>query len=250
MHAQQSPIKSLLIWFWMTVALAFVVPWFAHAQSLTAKADTVLQKRLDTFGIDVVLPRQGKVILVNVPAFELLAIEDGKELFRSRIIVGKPSTPTPLIDTSVSVVRFRPTWRPTPSMIRSGEHRDRIWPPGEKNPLGLAAIRLQPPLLVYLHDTNHRELFDKEQRALSHGCIRVQRWDWLAAWVLDMPLEEVLARAHGRVTHDVPAPDVSVLIRYYTAFPGPDGTLRTFGDVYSRTARRQAADRTTICEPA
>ena len=142
------------------------------AVSDASRADTALQRRLDLNGIDLSLPAKGKLILVNVPAFELVAIENGQEAFRSRIIVGKPTTPTPLIDTRVTTVRFRPTWRPTSSMVASGEYKDRIWPPGKNNPLGLAAIRLEPPLLVYLHDTNQRHLFDKDYRAMSHGCIR------------------------------------------------------------------------------
>lgn len=206
------------------------------------RAETPFQQRLDDLGIDLSLPARGKIILVNIPAFELVAIEDGTDVLRSRIIVGTPNTPTPMIDTHVTTVRFRPTWRPTPSMIASGEYRDRVWPPGETNPLGLAAIRLEPPLLVYLHDTNRRDLFEQDNRALSHGCIRVQQWDRLVAWVLDMPLESVLARAYGGVTHDVPAPPIPVLIRYYTRFPDAGGQVRDNPDIYSRDPVRAFAD--------
>ena len=47
-------------------------------------------------------------------------------------------------------------------MIASGEYRDAVWPPGPNNPLGLAAVRLEPGLLVYLHDTNQRQLFEQD----------------------------------------------------------------------------------------
>ncbi|MDJ0637969.1 MAG: L,D-transpeptidase family protein [Paracoccaceae bacterium] len=212
-----------------------------------SRADTALQRRLDLHGIDLSLPARGKLILVNVPAFELVAIEDGQEAFRSRIIVGKPATPTPLIDTRVTAVRFRPSWRPTPSMVASGEYEDRVWPPGDNNPLGLAAIRLEPPLLVYLHDTNQRHLFERDYRAISHGCIRVERWDWLAAWVLDVPLANVLARAHGSTTHDLTAPGIPVVIRYYTRFPDPNGQVRSFPDIYRRNLISKKADQDAVC---
>ena len=68
------------------------------------------------------VPRRGRAILVNIPSYELIAFEDGKPVMRSRVIVGKPATPTPIMETETSVVRFRPTWTPTPDMIRSGKY--------------------------------------------------------------------------------------------------------------------------------
>jgi len=195
---------------------------------------SAFQAALDRHGIDLTLPPTGKAILVNVPAFELVAFEDATPVLRSRVIVGAPGTPTPLIDTHTSVVRFRPTWRPTPSMLASGEYRDRTWPPGRRNPLGLAAVRLEPGLLVYLHDTNRRALFARDRRALSHGCIRVERWDALIAWLLDMDLATVHRNAEGNRTFDVATDRVPVLIRYYTRFPADDGTLERFDDIYGR----------------
>lgn len=100
------------------------------------------QARLDRAGIAFELPREGKAILVNIPAFELIAFEDGAPVLRSRLIVGAPWHRTPRLKTFVSAVRFRPTWRPTPSMIASGEYTNRVWPPGERNPLGLAAVEV------------------------------------------------------------------------------------------------------------
>jgi len=150
------------------------------------------------------------------------------------VIVGAPWHPTPLLKTYVTAVRFRPRWRPTPAMVRSGEYEDRIWPPGRRNPLGLAAIRLGPGLLVYLHDTNRRGLFERDNRALSHGCIRVQRWDEMVAWVLDMDLAEVRRLAEGRRTFDHPAPPIPVTIGYFTIFPDDDGAAQTFDDIYQR----------------
>jgi murein L,D-transpeptidase YcbB/YkuD len=191
------------------------------------------QQSLDRHGVPLSVPQSGKAIVVNVPAFQLIALEDGSPVMRSRIIVGTPWNRTPLIETYATAVRIRPTWRPTPAMIASGEYVDRRWPAGPKNPLGLAAIRLEPGLLVYLHDTNRRGLFDKPMRALSHGCIRVQQWEDLAAWLLDVDHETIHRWANGKRTFDVPTPNVPVTITYLTAFPGGDGRLEYFEDIYS-----------------
>ena len=192
------------------------------------------EKLLDRYGVPFAPPRKGRAILVNVPAFEAIAFEDGDPVLRSRVIVGSPRTPTPIMDTHVSVVRFRPSWRPTPSMIESGEYEDRVWPAGARNPLGLAAIRLEPGLLIYLHDTNRRDLFASDRRARSHGCVRTEKWDELAAWILREDVAQIHAWAEGGRTFDAAAPPVPVLIRYYTAFPGPDGRLERYEDVYRR----------------
>lgn len=192
------------------------------------------QRHLDRVGVPYDLPATGKAILVNVPAFELIAFSNGEPVFRSRVIVGSPWNQTPLITTYTTAVRFRPTWRPTPAMVRSGEYEDRVWAPGRRNPLGLAALRLEPGLLVYLHDTNRRDLFDRENRALSHGCIRVEDWAELMAWLLEMPLEEVHRLANGRRTVDVPTPLIPVEIGYFTAFPGAAGQRVDYPDVYAR----------------
>ena len=207
-------------------------PRTAQAQT-TAGTASGFQRHLDRHGVNFRVPQTGKAILVNIPAFELIAFEDGEPAFRSPVIVGSTRHRTPRIETYVTAVRFRPTWRPTPSMIASGEYRDRLWPPGRRNPLGLAAIRLEPGLLVYLHDTNRRKLFDRPFRALSHGCIRVKKWDTRAGWVLDMSLDEVHANANGRRTFDAPAPQIPVKLGYFTRFPDDDGFLIVHDDVYN-----------------
>ena len=193
---------------------------------------TPFQDRLDALSLPLTLP-EGRAILINIPSYELIAFEDGKPALRSRIIVGKPETRTPRIDTFTSAVIFWPSWRPTPEMIASGEVPDRVFPPGPDNPMGVLAIRLEPALDVYMHDTNQRHLFTEEHRAFSHGCIRVERWAALAAWLLDRDEEWVAALATGPSTLRVPTPIVPVIIRYFPVFPSADGTVRSYPDVYS-----------------
>jgi murein L,D-transpeptidase YcbB/YkuD len=180
------------------------------------------------------VPTKGKAILVNIPSYELIAFEDGQEVLRSRVIVGTAKDRTPELVVETSVVRFRPTWKPTDDMVREeGISPDRR-PAGKKNPLGLMAIRLDPGLLIYLHGTNQPKLFAREKRALSHGCIRVEKVEELAAFVLDTTVDEVQAHANGRRTFDMEAYGIPVLIRYHTRFPDANGVMQEYADVYGR----------------
>ncbi len=183
------------------------------------------------------VPAQGKAIFVNIPSYELVAFQDGHEVLRSKVIVGSPKNPTPDLTAHTSVVRFRPTWKPTPDMVRNEGISPETRAPGRSNPLGLLAIRLDPGMLIYLHDTNSRKLFNRDKRALSHGCIRVQKWDEVAAFVLGVPVDEVHKYANGRRTFDMDTEGVPVIVRYETEFPDQLGMMHEYADVYGRDAR-------------
>ena len=202
----------------------------------TAPIPESYQDMLDRHAIPLQVPQQGKAILVNVPSYELIAFEDGEPVMRSRVIVGRDlqGDRTPEMTTHTSVVRFRPTWRPTPMMISRGDYEDKTWPPGPGNPLGLLAIRLEPGMLIYLHGTNRPELFEKDARALSGGCVRVERWDEVAAWVLDVDVEEVHRLANGDRTFDMETAGVPVMFRYFTEFPDAQGQLQAHADIYGQ----------------
>jgi murein L,D-transpeptidase YcbB/YkuD len=95
---------------------------------------------------------------------------------------------------------------------------------------------------VYLHDTPLPELFQRADRALSHGCVRVERARELAALVLlGQPAgrPEALARAMApgppsvvTVAHPLP-----VYLLYWTAFVDDEGRLKLVDDPYDRDAR-------------
>jgi murein L,D-transpeptidase YcbB/YkuD len=225
-------------WIFVALALAVLLAFCAAPNRVSADG---FQTQLDRAGVPYQIPPFGKAILVNIPAYELIAFDQGVPVLRSRVIVGAPWHRTPRLNTYVSVVRFRPTWRPTPSMIASGEYADRIWPAGPNNPLGLAAVRFQTGLLVYLHDTNHREKFSEDYRALSHGCVRVQQWDKLVAFVLGMDLAQVHRLANGRRTFDAPAPPIPVTLGYFTRFPNAAGQIVDHPDIYNLGQVRTSA---------
>jgi L,D-transpeptidase YcbB len=97
---------------------------------------------------------------------------------------------------------------------------------------------------VYLHDTPTQALFAKSRRDFSHGCIRIEQPDELAAWVLrDKPewtldrIREAKRRARPlQVNLDRPIP---VLIFYGTAVVGENGEVCFFDDIYGHDASLQ-----------
>ena len=179
------------------------------------------------------IPKEGPAILVNIPSYELIAFRDGKPVLRSKVIVGKRGTPTPIKRTKTSVVRFRPFWTPTRDMIRRGT-RPGTRSPGRRNPLGLLAVRLERGSLIYLHGTNKPHLFKRKHRSLSNGCVRVEKWDQVAAFVLNTTINEIHKHANGRRTFDKQTNHVPVIFGYYTSFPDADGNLQDYRDIYYR----------------
>ena len=119
--------------------------------------------------------------------------------------------------------------------------------PGPDNPLGRIKFDVPNRFDVYLHDTPTRTLFARPRRTGSHGCIRVERADELAAHVLadetgrwtPERLEEAIA---GGGSRRIPvARPLPVYILYWTAFVGPGGLVQFRDDVYGRDHRLAAA---------
>jgi murein L,D-transpeptidase YcbB/YkuD len=190
-------------------------------------------------GIEMAIPSTGKFIVVNIPSYELVALQDGEPVLRSRIVVGKPATPTPELTASMVTIRFNPDWTPTPSMVRNEGRQYK--PPGPQNPLGRMMFDLDNDDLIYLHDTNEKQLFSRSQRALSHGCIRVQQARALAAWSLGVSERAVDSMVARGLTYAVPvSEDIRVALVYSMRFPDEHGEILFYPDVYSlQTARAE-----------
>lgn len=166
------------------------------------------------------IPARGKFVLVDVPSYELIAYQDGAPVLRSRIVVGRPVTPTPELMTSMYAIKFNPSWTPTPAMVRNEGLRP--IPPGPNNPLGRILFELDNDELVYLHDTNQKELFNRAERAFSHGCVRVEQARPLAAWVLGVSEAEIATMIARGATYSVPLPEpIPVSLAYRTPPPAP-----------------------------
>jgi murein L,D-transpeptidase YcbB/YkuD len=110
--------------------------------------------------------------------------------------------------------------------------------PGPGNSLGLVKLIFPNEDNVYLHGTEAPQLFEREERDLSHGCIRVQEPADLAAWALrhnpGWSLERVKATMNGtqdNLTVNLARP-MPVLIVYGTALVDERGSVFFYDDVY------------------
>ncbi len=221
------------------------------------------------------LPRQlgaanlnNAYVILNIPDFTLKVMQGGSQVWTTRVVTGKPGThATPLLTETMKFITVNPTWNVPPSIIyneylpalqqdptvlqRMGLRLERrrdgsihiSQPPGEANALGRIRFNFPNKFLVYQHDTPDKHLFAKEERAFSHGCMRVQNPDQYAATLLNitMPNErytpERIRSMYGRSEIDLKFPTaIPVNITYQTAFVDDHGKLQTRKDIYGRDA--------------
>ena len=210
------------------------------------------------------LPRSlgDRYIYVNVPAFTLDAYDDGRKVLSMRVIVGEEyeDKATPAFADSMRYIEFAPYWN-VPKEIAEKE----LWPkveadptylerndyelvrergttrirqkPGAKNALGRVKFMFPNPLNIYLHDTPERSLFARDVRAFSHGCIRVEKPEELAAYALSGKpgwtkerIREAMRGPNRQVALDRKIP---IYIVYFTTFVR-DGMLYFGNDIYER----------------
>lgn len=193
-------------------------------------------------------------IFVNAASQEVELWENGRLVDRWAAIVGTPRTQTPSFSAEVTGVNLNPWWYVPASIARegiaamvrnnpaearrrgyvyaNGSYRQR---PGPSNALGRMKLVMPNSHAVYLHDTPSRQLFDRAQRAYSHGCIRVQDAMGFAATLLGTDTASLEAeRADGRTRTMPLAAPVPVHIGYFTAVADGEGGVRYLDDIYGR----------------
>lgn len=113
--------------------------------------------------------------------------------------------------------------------IRQGEGLD--------NSLGIIKFNFPNPYAVYLHDTNARTLFNLEERSLSHGCIRVEKWMQVANFLTQpilKPREDTvitrLLKKEKKATRPLRT-KTALYIRYFTLYDAGKG-LKFYPDIY------------------
>jgi murein L,D-transpeptidase YcbB/YkuD len=221
-------------------------------------------------------------VVVNQPDFTLRVMHEGAQVWTTRIVIGKPSMPTPLLSETMKYITVNPTWHVPPSIVHneylpalaqdptvlarmglrvsySGGGVSITQPPGPNNALGRIRFNFPNRFLVYQHDTPDKYYFAHEVRAYSHGCMRVQDPAKYAEVLLNIarPQEHWTA---ARITHmfgngeqDLqlqPTP-IWVHLTYQTAFVDNAGKLQTRRDVYNLDSRTLAAIRSArgVIEP-
>jgi L,D-transpeptidase YcbB len=210
-----------------------------------------------------------RYVAVNVPAFDLRLVENGKLVLEMPVVVGRTDRPTPLLATEITEVIFNPTWTVPPTLLKKDflprmqrnqsflakrgiqvvSHRvsggnpvGRVTlrqPPGPKNPLGRVKFHMPNGFAVYLHDTNAKYLMQQPRRALSSGCVRVGNALGLADQLLLNDARWTTARRKQFLsdwtTRSLPLRDpVPIYILYQTAWADEHGQIHSRVDLYGR----------------
>ena len=206
-------------------------------------------------------------MIVDVPAYAVAVFNGGRELWRTKIVVGKPHLATPLLNETMKFLTINPTWNVPPSIIRNeylpklerdpdaleriglkvARNNDgslRVYqPPGERNALGRIRFNFPNVFLVYQHDTPQKNFFERETRTLSHGCMRVQNPEKYAELLLSLsqPEEGITTRRISSMygdeerTINLKRP-IPVHVTYQTAIVDEAGHLKTRDDIYGLDA--------------
>ena len=151
-------------------------------------------------------------LLINIPDYKLVAIKNNNITQAQRIVVGKDTRKTPILESKISNINLNPNWTVPPTILKEDifpeaekdksvfkkkglkivnadgdEVNPSIWTkkvankykyvqkPSYNNSLGVMKINFPNRFSVYLHDTNHRNYFDFWYRSLSSGCVRLEK---------------------------------------------------------------------------
>ncbi|MCB7481434.1 L,D-transpeptidase family protein [Christiangramia sediminis] len=215
-------------------------------------------------------------IIVNIPGYELNVVKNTDTVGTHKIMVGTEVRKTPVFSDEIAYIIYNPTWTIPPTIKKNdvipGAKKDigyfqkkniRIYdskgnsvdpstvdwnsskarsyiyrqPAGPTNPLGLVKIIYPNKYMIYLHDTPSKNLFEKNTRAQSSGCVRVQDALGLASYLLndqekydDKKIEDILKS--GRTTEIPVKQKVKVHHFYWTAYQKKD-TIKFIDDIYN-----------------
>ncbi|MUP44280.1 hypothetical protein E0K83_00795 [Gramella sp. BOM4] len=215
-------------------------------------------------------------IIINIPDYRLSVIKDKDTISNHKIMVGTRSRQTPVFSDEIEYIVYNPTWTIPPTIkskdVIPGVRRDSTYlssrniqvydqngqlvepkeidwsssqartytyrqRSGGSNPLGRVKIIYPNKYMIYLHDTPSQALFERNTRAQSSGCVRVQNALDLAKYLLNdqevytsEAIEEILASGK---TKEIPVKqDVAVYHLYWTATL-ENGNLRFIDDIYN-----------------
>lgn len=223
----------------------------------------------------------GTYLLVNIPSFMLQLYAGDTVLLESRVIVGRPANPTPVLSSVIECFITYPYWhvprkisveellpsiqRDTAYLTRnnfdvidkSGKILDaasldwksfsRDYFPvslrqreGADNSLGIVKFVFDNPYAVFLHDTNAKRLFRNETRAFSHGCIRMEKAEQLAHYLVtgDIGKRSAMVEKYlkQKIRHTVDARmNLPIHVRYFTAGYS-SGRFYQYQDLYYKDA--------------
>ncbi|MEO0543069.1 MAG: L,D-transpeptidase family protein [Pseudomonadota bacterium] len=213
-------------------------------------------------------------VVINAPEYRVRYKENGETKLAMRAIVGKKSNQTYFFHDEIEHVVFNPYWgvpqsiivnsylpklRADPSYLdrngfvvttQSGRQVSSSsvnWSqfggkvpynirqkPGPRNALGELKIMFPNRHAIYMHDTPARNLFARDARAFSHGCVRLQDPRAMAAAVLGKSVSYVESQLGGYEKTEKMSETIPVWVSYFTAWPDDDGKVQYHADIYDR----------------
>jgi L,D-transpeptidase YcbB len=159
---------------------------------------------LDKFK-NLTIPNDGNYVLVNIPSYVLRGYNKTGAAIESKVAVGKLASKTPVMESEISDIIIMPKWFVPPSILKLPGYIARkrnnpnyivrgnsvVQKSGPGNALGEMKFNFQSGNAIYLHDTNEKWAFNSAKRAVSHGCVRVQKYKELATFITRLtPLVE------------------------------------------------------------
>ncbi len=227
-----------------------------------------------------------KHVFINQPAYRATFVKNEKDAISMRVVVGKKSNQTSFFQDVIETVEYNPYWgvprsiivnEMVPKLRADPSYLDRLgyeltdrrgrrvssrsvnWyavgatvpvdvrqPPGPKNALGELKILFPNKHAIYMHDTPSKNLFERDTRAFSHGCVRLQDPRGMAAAVLGKSREHIASQISQGHNLAEPVPGkIPVYVSYFTAWPKEDGSVGYYTDMYGRDKRLNMAIEST-----
>lgn len=213
-------------------------------------------------------------VLINQPGYRVSFNSDGVEKLSMRVVVGKKANQTNFFYDEIEKVVYNPYWgvpqsiivnEMLPRLIRDPGYLDRAgyevtnargkrissravnWgaygsrvpynvrqKPSAKNALGELKILFPNKHAIYMHDTPSKSLFQRDARAFSHGCVRLEKPREMAAAVLGVSTNDIASKLkQGHSTQELRT-KIPVYVAYFTAWPTATGEVNYYEDVYGR----------------
>lgn len=201
-------------------------------------------------------------ISVNIPDFMLTAFENKTKAFDMPVAVGKEGTNTTMFTGDLNQIVFSPYWNIPASIVQKeilpkmksdpgylkSRHmeivgKNEVSPtirqlPGPDNSLGKVKFLFPNRYDIYFHDTYAKDIFNKDKRAVSHGCIRLADAEKLANYLLRnnaswTPEKISTAMNSAKEQYVKLSPAMPVIITYYTAWVDEGGQINFRDDVYA-----------------
>ncbi|MEO6537293.1 MAG: L,D-transpeptidase family protein [Ferruginibacter sp.] len=201
-------------------------------------------------------------IAVNIPDFTLSVFENNQKSFDIPVAVGKEGTNTTIFSGKLNQVVFSPYWNIPASIVKreilpkikadpnylKSRHMEIVGKndslpvirqlPGLDNALGKVKFLFPNRYDIYFHDSYAKDIFSRDKRAVSHGCIRLADAEKLANYLLRnnpswTPEKVNAAMNSGKEQFVALTPAMHVSITYYTAWVDEAGQLNFRDDIYA-----------------